>query len=133
MQNLEEAEKIHFDNFKRTATTDDINYVSVRFFYADNFYKKSLVDIALAIVNFQNKLNTNVLIKLDHAEKNIDMGIKFIEQLQNDLNTTGKIKYISARQIVNIQVAEGNYKNLKEFIIVSRNRLQKGLSPSFVQ
>jgi tetratricopeptide (TPR) repeat protein len=134
MQNLEEAEKIHFDNFKRTASTDDPNYVSVRFSYADNFYKKSLVDIALAFVNFQNRLNTNVLIKLDHAENNIDMGIKFLEQLQKDLlMTPGKIKYTSARQIVSIQTADSNYNKLKEFIRQLRNGLQSGINPSFVQ
>ncbi len=45
------------------------------------------------------------MIKLEHSEKHIDMGIKFIEMLQKDLMiAAGKVKYnISARQIVSIK------------------------------
>jgi tetratricopeptide (TPR) repeat protein len=131
-ENLEEAEKIHFDNFKRTATADDVNYVNVRLAYADNFLRKSLVDLSLAQINFLNRLTENVVIKLDEAEKQIDMGIKFIEELQKDLKA-GKIRYISTRQIVNIKTDEVNFRYLKEHIRRSRTGFRNGQSPSFIQ
>lgn len=131
MENLEEADKIHFDNFQRTAP-DDVNYVSVRFFYADNFLRKGLVDIMIARINFTNRLNENVMTKLEHAEKHIDMSIKFIEQLQKEWSS-GKIRFISARQIVNIKTAEVNFKYLKEIIRVNKISFQTGQSPSFIQ
>jgi tetratricopeptide (TPR) repeat protein len=131
-ENLEEAEKIHFDNFQRTSTTDDIHYVNVRLAYADNFLRKSLVDLSLAQINFLSRLNENVMIKLDEAEKQIDMGIRFIEDLQKDL-TAGKIRYISTRQIVSIKTDKMNFIYLKEHIRRSRTGFRNGQNPSFIQ
>lgn len=132
LEYLELAERIHFDNFGLTAAPDDVNFVEARLVYAHNFLYKSLVDISIARINYRNRMNQNVVIKLEQAGRNIDMGLRFVVQLEKDLSA-GKIRHVSGRQLLSLRTADANFKYLREVVGMNKVQFQNGHSPSFIQ